>query len=170
MPACVTRPLNLGRAHCRSLNKTQLYCISRIYTIQIWVAGNRNTVLADLPQHWVVSATEFLTSFKNQIVKNYFKITSEVCINHGPPMIPLSGWSNLKLVESFKGLCNQMNIFWRPIKWNQYFLYMRKCFFLIFSLISCREKSKLSFCFLVVPKAASDFCLGFPLLSFVDLF
>jgi len=40
----VTRPINIGRAHRRSLNKTS--CRSRIYTIRIRVLGA--LILADL--------------------------------------------------------------------------------------------------------------------------
>ncbi len=52
-------------------------------------------------------------------------------------------------------LCHQLNIFWRHIKLNQYFLYMRQ-YFLNISLPSSIEKLILSFCLLLWKKLANS--------------
>ncbi len=43
-----------------------------------------------------------------------------------------------------KGLGHEMNIFWRPIKLNQYFLYMRIWFYFYAALLKVDSKEKCS--------------------------
>ncbi len=54
-----------------------------------------------------------------------------------------------KSLRGTKGLCHQMNIFWRLILLNQYFLYDSRFLYYFWGHFNCYEKYFLSFCLLL---------------------